>query len=190
MSKSLGNLYTLEDLAKRGYTPTEVRYVLISGHYHTPLNFTLHSLDSAKQGLQKLAKADKALNRGTALAPTGPGPFAEGWQMLLHDLNVPGALGVIFGVLNKTKAASLSDAEATEIRAGLHFMLQSLGLVLPTIAEESTAEVPEDIQALAQQRWDAKQAKDWSSADALRKQLEAAGWIIKDSKEGFSVVKA
>jgi len=190
MSKSLGNLFTLEDLAKRGYSAAEVRYVLISGHYSAPLNFTMHSLDSARQALQKLAKADKALS---TVSPTlqhssAPGLFQDAWETLLKDLNVPGALGAIFGTLNKLKPAALSVEEATAARNGLHFMLQALGLVLPPVAEDSTAEIPADIQALAQQRWDAKQAKDWATADTLRKQLEAAGWLIKDSKEGFSVV--
>ncbi len=215
MSKSIGNLYTLEDLAKRGYSAVEVRYVLISGHYSATLNFTMHSLDSARQALQKLAKADKALERGPPSpqhsadsdnSATGqkegaglrspaagsearaPGPFAEAWETLLHDLNVPGAMGAIFGVLNKLKLAALSPEEATAARNGLHFMLNALGLTLPAIADEAATDVPADIQALAQQRWDAKQAKDWAAADILRKQLEASGWLIKDSKEGFTVI--
>ncbi|HBJ85927.1 MAG TPA: cysteine--tRNA ligase, partial [Verrucomicrobiales bacterium] len=134
--------------------------------------------------------ADKALS---SVSPTlqhsnTPGLFQDAWDTLLKDLNVPGALGSIFGTLNKLKPAALSAEEATATRNGLHFMLQALGLVLPPVAEDSTAEVPADIQALAQQRWDAKQAKDWATADTLRKQLEAAGWLIKDSKEGFTVV--
>ncbi|WP_294388817.1 cysteine--tRNA ligase [Prosthecobacter sp.] len=190
MSKSLGNLYTLEDLAKRGYSAVEVRYVLIYGHYSAPLNFTLHSLDSARQALQKLAKADRALS---GISPalqhsTTPGPFAEAWKLLCHDLNVPGALGSIFGTLNKLKPATLSNEEATTMRGGLNFMLNTLGLQLPAIVAEAPTEVPADIQTLAQQRWDAKQAKDWATADTLRKQLESAGWLIKDSKEGFTVV--
>lgn len=188
MSKSLGNLYTLEDLAGRGYSAVEVRYVLISGHYSAPLNFTMHSLDSARQALQKLAKADKALDRGRPVEATAPGPFADAWETLLHDLNVPGAMGAVFGTLNKLKPAALSDGEAAGIRSGLHFMLKALGLTLPPLAEEVTADVPADIQQLAQQRWDAKQAKDWATADTLRKELEAAGWLIKDSKEGFTVL--
>lgn len=190
MSKSLGNLYTLEDLAKRGYSAAEVRYVLIYGHYRAPLNFTMHSLDSARQALQKLARADKALS---AISPTlqhssAPGPFQDAWETLLHDLNVPGALGAVFGTLNKIKPASLATEEASTLRNGLHFMLHALGIVLPPVIEDAAVEVPADIQAFARQRWDAKQAKDWATADALRKQLEAAGWLIKDSKEGFTVV--
>jgi cysteinyl-tRNA synthetase len=189
MSKSLGNLYTLADLQQRGYTAAEVRYVLISGHYRAPLNFNVHSLDSARQALQKLAKADKALSQLTShLSPSSPGPFQDAWETLLNDLNVPGALGGIFSVLNKLKPAAISADEASAARSGLHFMLSALGLVLPPVLEEATAEVPADIQALAQQRWDAKQSKDWATADVLRKELEAAGWLIKDSKEGFTVV--
>jgi len=190
MSKSIGNLYTLEDLAQRGYTAAEVRYVLISGHYSAPLNFTMHSLDSSRQALQKLAKADKALSTLSPSLPISKSPslFQDAWETLLKDLNVPGALGSIFGALNKLKPSSLSPEDAAATRGGLHFMLQALGIVLPPVAEESTADVPADIQALAQQRWDAKQSKDWTTADILRKQLEASGWIIKDSKEGFTVV--
>ena len=215
MSKSIGNLYTLADLAQRGYSAVEVRYVLISGHYRAPLNFTMHSLDSARQALQKLAKADKALERGppspqhsasasnpastsggdaTLRSPAAdsegraPGPFAEAWDTLLNDLNVPGAIGSIFGVLNKLKPAALSAEEATAARNGLHFMLQALGLTLPPVAEDAAVDVPAEIQAKAQQRWDANQAKDWAAADILRKELEAAGWLIKDSKEGFTVI--
>lgn len=188
MSKSLGNLFTLADLAARGHTAAEVRYVLISGHYRAPLNFTMHSLDSARQALQKLAKFDKALDRGTTPSASAPGPFAEAWDTLLRDLNVPGALGALFGVLNKVKPAALSADDAAAVRGGLHFMLKALGLILPTVMEDAAVEVPADIQALAQQRWDAKQAKDWPAADALRKQLEAAGWLIKDTREGFIVL--
>jgi cysteinyl-tRNA synthetase len=188
MSKSLGNLYTLADLAQRGYSAAEVRYVLIYGHYRAPLNFTLHSLDSARQALQKLAKADKALTRDTPPTPDAPGTFHEAWEMILNDLNVPGALGSVFGTLNKLKPAALSAEEATATRSGLHFLLRALGLTLPAIADEAAADVPAEVQALAQQRWDAKQSKDWATADILRKQLEADGWLIKDSKEGFAVI--
>jgi cysteinyl-tRNA synthetase len=193
MSKSLGNLYTLEDLKARGYTPTEVRYVLISGHYRTPLSFTLHSLDAARQALQKLAKFDRAVRDVAGLSAsipgTAPGPFAHAWETLNDDLNVPGALGDIFATINRTKAASLSQNEAVAVLEGLHFILFALGLQLPASSEEAQTDVPAEIAALAEKRWQAKQSKDWSAADILRKELDAAGWIIKDSKESYQVVK-
>lgn len=193
MSKSLGNLYTLEDLRKRGYSPAEVRYVLISGHYRTPLNFTMHSLDAARQALQKLAKFDKALREATGITgevnARAAGPFAPAWETLNDDLNVPGALGDIFGTLNKTKPATLSKDEALAALQGFHYLLNALGLQLPTVADEVVNEVPPEIADLAEKRWQAKQAKDWAAADVLRKELDAAGWIIKDGKDTYQVLK-
>ncbi|MES2594543.1 MAG: cysteine--tRNA ligase [Verrucomicrobiota bacterium] len=193
MSKSLGNLHTLEGLQKLGFQASEVRYVLISGHYSTPLNFTIHSLEGSRQALQKLAKFDKALQeRGCPATPAradlAPGPFAEAWDTLNHDLNVPGALGAIFGTINKTKPATLSAEEAQAAHRGLHFMLEAIGLKLPPLIDEASIEVPADIAELAEKRWQAKQSKDWAASDALRKELEALGWIIKDNKEGYTVI--
>ena len=187
MSKSLGNLYTLEDLQKRGYTPDEVRYVLISGYYSVPLNFTFHSLDAARQALQKLAKFARALGDQAKNTHLSPGPFTEAWDTLNNDLNVPGALGSMFGTINKTKPATLTPEEAGQAWSGLHFMLEALGLKLPPDVE--AAEVPADIAALAEKRWQAKQTKDWAAADEARKELDAAGWIIKDGKDGYQVLR-
>ena len=196
MSKSIGNLYTLADLAERGYSAGEVRYVLVSGHYRAPLNFTMHSLDSARQALQKLAKHEVSL-RGKAGATQLPthdelvahgtaGIFADAWNTLLDDLNVPGALG---GVFSKIREADQTATDATTAKAnwlGLWFMLDAIGITLPEPKEES--EVPADILELAAKRWEAKANKDWALADTLRKDLEAKGWLIKDSKTEYSVV--
>ncbi|MDZ4287052.1 MAG: cysteine--tRNA ligase, partial [Prosthecobacter sp.] len=190
MSKSLGNLYTLEDLQGRGYSPVEVRYVLINGHYRAPLNFNFHSLDAARDALQKLAKFDKALRAagGGESNPGYAGPFAESWQILNDDLNVPGALGAIFGFIKKTKPATLSQDDATQVLTGLHFLLAALGISLPAVHEDEVTDVPSEIAELAEKRWQAKQSKDWTTADALRKELDAAGWIIKDGKDSYQVV--
>ncbi|MEZ0389878.1 MAG: cysteine--tRNA ligase [Verrucomicrobium sp.] len=200
MSKSLGNLYTLEDLKHRGFTPAEVRYTLLSGNYRQPLNFTLHSLDASHQALLKLAKFEKQLSQQAgatagaapahaALSQSGKaGPFAAAWEALLDDLNVPGALGAVFGTINKLKPATLSPEEAANVWSGLHFILDALGLELPVVKAESDVEVPAEIQALGDQRWTAKQVRDWGTADELRKQIELAGWVVKDTKDGFTMV--
>jgi cysteinyl-tRNA synthetase len=197
MSKSLKNLYTLDDLKHRGYLPAEVRYVLLSGHYHQPLNFTLHSLDAAHAALQKLAKFEKALadSSGSAAAPShdqlvekgNAGAFSAAWESLLDNLNVPGALGSVFTVVNHTKLSALSGTEARTLWEGLHFILDALGIQLPPVKEDEIVEAPDDIKALAEERWTAKQARDFARADELRKQIDLAGWIIKDSKDGYQL---
>lgn len=192
MSKSLGNLYTLEDLAQRGFSPAEVRYCLISGHYRTPLNFTLHSLQSAAAALGKLAKFRQGLCAITAShAPqssNGPGPFAAAWSQLQADLNVPAALGAMFSVVNATRPAEINEAQAGALLDGLAFMTQALGLQLPEAQAQAPAQqAPAEILALAQQRWEAKAARDWPLADRLRQEVEVQGWVIKDHKTGFEV---
>lgn len=197
MSKSLGNLYTLADLGHRGYSPAVVRYTLLSGHYRQPLNFTLHSLDASHKALLNLAKFEKQVRAiaGVEGAPsldeltaTGKADiFAEAWADLLNDLNVPGAIGAIFATINKTKPATLSPEAARSAWVGLHFVLAALGLELPVIKDEGEVEAPDEVKALADQRWNAKQARDWTSADDLRKQIELLGWIVKDSKEGYTL---
>ena len=198
MSKSLGNLHTLSDLAAKGYSADEVRYVLIGAHYRQPLNFTFHSLDAARQALQKLAKAERSLHQAAGspalltypqLIASSPGPFAEAWSLLTDDLNVPGALGSLFGTLNKTKPAQISATEALTAWSGLHLLLHALGLRLPTASEElDRPDIPSEIIALADQRWQAKQARDWPAADALRQQLETQGWLIKDAKDSYQIL--
>jgi len=113
------------------------------------------------------------------------GALQSAWDALLNDLNVPEALGCIFSLFNKTKLADTSSEQAKAIWQSLHFILDALGIVLPEIKEE-IAEAPDDIKALAEQRWAVKQAKDWAKSDELRKELEAKGWLIKDSKDGIS----
>jgi cysteinyl-tRNA synthetase len=197
MSKSLGNLYTLEDLGKLGYSPAEVRYTLLSGHYGQPLNFTLHSLDASRHALAKLAKFEKALREkaGASGAPSreelvkrgNAGSLQSAWEALLHDLNVPEALGCVFSLLNKTKLADTSAEQARALWMDLHFVLDALGMVLPEISDE-VAEAPTEIKALADERWAVKQAKEWAKSDELRKKIEELGWLIKDSKEGYQLM--
>lgn len=180
MSKSLGNLYTLEDLDAKGHSAMEVRYVLLSGHYRKPLNFTLDSLHAAQEALAKLAKAAdgrKSPSYRELQKAGGYGIFAEAVAKLEDDMNTAGALGEVFGNLKK--------AESDEDWRGFFAVLAALGLTLP---EVRAAEVPEEIADLAAKRWEARQSKDWAASDRFRDELAAAGWEVKDGKDGYEVV--
>jgi cysteinyl-tRNA synthetase len=187
MSKSLGNLYTLDDLAEKGFTAMEVRYVLIGAHYRKQLNFTLDSLSAAREALSKLAKGARGLaaraGEGHLLSEAGFGPFEAAWESLNDDLNTPGCLGGIFTGLRES--SKLEGAEAAAALAGLNRILRALGVELP--AEEPEAEVPEEIRAIADERRDARAAKDWAKSDALRDRLAELGWAVKDSPEGYEL---
>ncbi len=173
MSKSKGNYYTLGDLVAKGYSPMAVRYALLMGHPRKQLNFTLDSLHAAESALASLRAF-----RATLPATGGdPGVFAAEFEALNNDLNTPAALGALFTVVN-TKGLVVHAAAFDRV-------MFALGLDLNAVAAKTAA--PAAITALADQRWAAKQAKDFAAADALRKELTAAGWSMLDRKDGYSL---
>jgi cysteinyl-tRNA synthetase len=195
MSKSLGNLYTLADLAAKGYSPEEVRYVLTAAHYRAQLNFTFDSLDGARQALAKIARAERALaaRAGQDAAPSyeslisqDPGPFAPAWTALNNDLNTAETLGHVFTALKALKPDALTPVEALAAWRGLHLILAAFGIVLP---QEKADEVPAEVRTVAEARWAARTAKDWAESDRLRGELDTLGWTMKDGREDYTLTR-
>ena len=198
MSKSLGNLHTLEDLAEKGYKAQEARYVLLSGSYRQPLNFTFDSMKAARKALSKLgdfaAKFDFHPSSRDGLE-TEFGPFYPVQEALLSDLNTPEALGRCFRLVRElSEGFDRGEYEGRgealeEVRRGFQATCDALGLVVAPAGDDNE-EVPAGIRELAQRRWDAKQEKDWESADRLRDELLAQGWEVKDGKDDFELARA
>ncbi len=174
MSKSLGNLYTLDELTARGFSPMAVRYALLSGHPRKQLNFTLDSLHAAESALQTLRAYAAALPAGGAAEHA----FEPVLAALRDDLNTPAAFGALFTVVNRR--AGEPDA------ASFQRAMFALGLDLQAAAAPKP-EAPEAVRALAERRWAAKQAKDFATADALRREIAAAGWSMLDRKSDYSL---
>ena len=174
MSKSKGNYYTLTDLVEKGYSPMAVRYALLMGHPRKQLNFMLDSLHAAESALANL----KAHRASLAPAAAAHDAFAPVFAALEDDLNTPGALGALFTIINRKEG----QADA----ASFDRVMFALGLDLHQ-ATAPKAAVPAEITALAEKRWAAKAAKDFAAADALRKEITAAGWSMLDRKDGYSL---
>ncbi len=174
MSKSKGNYYTLSDLVEKGYSPMAVRYALLMGHPRKQLNFMLDSLHAAESALANL----RTYRASLAPVATAHDAFAPVFAALEDDLNTPGALGALFTIINRKEGPA--DAAAFDR------VMFALGLDLNQAAPPK-AETPKEITALAEKRWAAKQAKDFAAADALRKELSAAGWSMLDRKDGYSL---
>lgn len=206
MSKSLGNFYTLDQLERAGFTPAELRYVLISAHYRQPLNFvardsegneTFPALQAARQALQRLAKFDAALAAviGGEPAPAydsligmdEPGSFDAAFDALLNDLNTSDAFGKTFSAIKSIRPDALTVEDAKRERRGLHRILAALGLVLPSGSDVEMAEAPAEVTAMAEARRSAKAEKNWAEADRLRNEIAALGWELKDTKEGYEL---
>lgn len=199
MSKSQGKFYTLADLKAKGHSAAELRYVYLSGYYRHPLNFTLDTMQAARQAMGRLAKFEKHLGHQAGMSePPGyeearrlrfSGPFQPAFAALCHDLNTAEALGKLFTAIKGIDVASLPADEAATIYREFHGILAALGLVLPPVEDEAVKakDIPPDIQALAAQRWEARQNKDWATSDALRERLADAGWLVRDGKEDYTL---
>lgn len=193
MSKSLGNLYTLADVRAKGFSPVALRYVLLSGHYRQPLNFTWDSLHSAESAIEKLsrfrdalaARLDEPAPEPTATATADWGSFAPAWTALADDLNTPAALGALFTALKTLHPADLPPARARAEWNAFSRLLFAFGFHLPQ--KEETPEAPVEVAALAEERWQAKQQRDFATADRLRGELKEAGWLVLDQKDGYSL---
>ena len=176
MSKSLGNLYTLDQLREMGHSPAALRYALLSGHPRKQLNFTLDSLHAAEKALAQLRTYRAALQPGGTTDP-----FAPALAALQDDLNTPQALGIVFTALHAGPVGVNS--------AAFDRLLFALGLDLTEPAAPKV-EIPAEVTALAEQRWATKAAKNWAEADRLRGAITALGWTMLDRKDGYALEPA
>ena len=187
MSKSKGNYYTLGDLLAKGYSAMAVRYALLSGHPRKQLNFTLDSLHAAESALGNLRKFRDGLatNAGNEAPDESRSGFATVIPSLNDDLNFPAALGELFGEIHLF-SKGVFPKHAARLLITFDLIMQAFGFDLRAPVQ-SQAVVPGEIAVLADRRWAAKQAKDWAGADALRKELTAAGWSMLDGKDGYKL---
>ncbi|MFI5334074.1 MAG: cysteine--tRNA ligase [Chlamydiales bacterium] len=195
MSKSLGNFYTLRDLLKKGYTGTEVRYMLIHTHYRTQLNFTFEGLEGARHSLERLGdfiarlQAAPDAKKDGKIAPVLKQAETDFSEALADDLNISVALAALFELVRKVNTLcdeeKIGKGEAEEVLSLLHRFDQVLGF-LPFEREE---EVPAEFMELLLQREEARKSKNWKEADAYRDKILAAGFMIEDTPGGARLKK-
>ncbi|HZZ56650.1 MAG TPA: cysteine--tRNA ligase [Opitutaceae bacterium] len=190
MSKRLGNMHTLDVLVAKGFSPAAVRYVLLSGHPRKQLNFTFESVHAAESALKTL-RAYRAELAARAPGPAlGAGTFLDDVLAALNDdLNTPTALGALFSALNAAPARHFTGEQAADALARFDRVIWALGLDLaaPAAGQEP---VPGAVAALAERRWQAKGARDFAAADALRREIAAAGWSMLDGKDNYRLEKS
>jgi cysteinyl-tRNA synthetase len=182
MSKSLGNFYTLRDVLAKGYRGREVRYALIRVHYRAPLNFTWEGMDEARQAL---ARIDEWLRR-LRDAETGPSPVEDikddkFAQALDDDLNISAALGHLFEQIRESNRELDAGLGPGRARAWLKWW-ERINRILALEAEEEKP--PLEIAQLAEDRVQARLARNWQKSDELRDAIQARGWAVRDTKEG------
>lgn len=180
MSKSLGNIYSLEDIKAKGYSPLDLRYFYFKAQYGNFQNFTWEALEQAKNERAGLIKKIQNLTQTSEQAST------EDWKLrfdeaLADNLNTPKLLSELHSALSK------SGNELLPLLHELEEKVLKIGLF--STETPASQEVPEAIVSLAEQRKQAKSEKNYALADELRTQITQAGWEIKDTKEGYELSK-
>jgi cysteinyl-tRNA synthetase len=176
MSKSLGNVYSIDDLREKGFEPRALRYLFLTAHYRTTLNFTWEALEGAQRAVWGLEDTLRLWPAGVDADPSLE--YVEQFLAAINnDLDTPNALAVLHGLVSdqslagEVKAATVRVFEAV-LGLGLS---QALGADLVP-----TAEVAELLGARAE----ARGLKDFGASDVLRGQIEAAGFRVLDTPQG------
>ena len=172
MSKSLGNIFTLQNLKDKNIDPLAYRYFVLGAHYSTILNFTWEALEGAQTALKRLrAKVNSFPNDG-AVVETQFNEFIN------DDLNTPKGLAVVWDILKDEKITP-ADKKATILNIDT-----VLGLELDKV---ETFEIPENVQNLIKERDLARNDKDFAKSDELRAKIEEFGFEVMDTPEGTKV---
>ncbi len=190
MSKSLGNFFTLRDLLAKGFTGREVRYLLLTSHYRETFNFTLEGLSGARAALARIDECVGKL-RELAGATTAAAEmrFVDQFSdALADDLNISAAWASVFEWVRETNKRIADNSLSAQDAAAALAAWEKVDSVLG-IGTKAEAEAPAEIQALANARSEAKKARDFKKADAIRDELKAKGWIIEDTPKGLKLKK-
>jgi cysteinyl-tRNA synthetase len=201
MSKSLGNYFTLRDLQAKGFTGREVRYLLLTAHYRETFNFTLDGLTGAKTAL---ARIDECISKLRELAGENAGQAEESDTLISNfssaledDLNISRAWAAMFDWVRETNLwynSQLQDdtfeARITRAKVAANKLAawEKVDSVLG-VGVKTETEIPAEILEFANARADAKKSRDFKKSDAIRDELKAKGWVIKDTPKGIKLKK-
>ncbi|MDE6059770.1 MAG: cysteine--tRNA ligase [Clostridia bacterium] len=195
MSKSLGNSLLLSDLLDK-YSPDALKFALLSSNYRGDLNITDTLFSEAEEHITRfytlIAKAEEAFPNEAGRAAEIDKKFDEAMS---DDFNTALALSDLFGYFKEVaRLAEAGDSRARQITNQIKQTYSLLGLFKKTAKEylekyAASEEIPAAVKAVAEERWNARLAKDWAKSDELREKLKSLGYAVKDSKEGYELTK-
>ncbi len=173
MAKSLGNIYTLKDLAEKGFEPMAFRYLVLSSHYREQLNFTFDSLQSAQNALNNLRNEIRNWDK----PKIGCAGFEQDFLAALNNnLNTPQALAIMWKLVK-------SDYPTSAKSATLLKMDRVLGLRLDEFIGEPL-EIPRGVWKLVNSREEFRKSGDFKKSDELRQKIKKMGFEVMDTPEG------
>ena len=195
MSKSANNFFTVREIAEVfGYEP--IRYFLLTAGYRMPLNYTVELLNSCKASLERLYTCRDNLDfliktakgESNLLAEKAAAAKVKFNTAMDDDLNTPDALAAVFELVKDINTLG-ADASVDALKAAAATFDELTG-VLGLLYNRKTDEIPAEVMDLVNQRAEAKKAKDWPTADALRAKITEMGYVVEDTPQGPKVTRA
>ena len=189
MSKSIKNIYTVRDITKKGYSGRTIRYLLASAHYRTQLNFTDAGLKQAESSLERLQDFIRRLKnfedgKNNPELTNKIQEFSRMFEAEMdNDLNIPGALSVIFDFLKDiNRLMDMKEISRVNVDDVYNTMIR-LDKVLGFI-NTSEEKISGKIKELIIHREEARRSKDWKKSDQIRDELLKKGIILEDTLDG------
>jgi len=194
MSKSAGNFFTVRDILKE-YEAEDVRMLMLSAHYRSPLNFSRDMMAQAKASLTRLYTARERMDSLLAQAKQRGllaqdeallaqveeirGRFVSGMN---NDFNTAEAMGALFELAYLANTR-FNEGSAPQVLTRALQALQEMADIFG-ILKRDRAQVPDQVAALAKQREQARKQRDWATSDSLRQQMADLGWQVEDTPQG------
>ena len=197
MSKSLGNFFTVREIADK-YPLQVIRFFMLSAHYRSPLNFSADLVEASKNGLERILTAVDKLK---SLAPADVDGFdvsveaeLDGYTKRFEaamddDLNTADAISVIFELVKYTNINISNDTPKKTVDLAIR-TIEKLCDILGIITEREEELLDSDIEALINERQEARKAKNFARADEIRNMLSDKGIILEDTREGVKWKRA
>lgn len=201
MSKSLGNFFTVREISEK-YDLQVLRFFMLSAHYRSPLNFSADLMEAAKNGLERIRTAadnlrflseNAKVEEFTAEEETKQQQvekFVQNFEKAMEDdFNTADAIAAIFELVKF--ANTTADGESSKAyMQGLLVQIVKLTDVLGLIVEEKSELLDADIEALIQERQEARKARNFARADEIRDELLEKGILLEDTREGVKWKRA
>jgi len=192
MSKSLGNFFTVREVAEKyGYEP--IRYHMLASHYRSPINYSVDSIEQAKASLQRLYTCRENLAFAIANASEQGesidlGKYREEFIAFMEDdFNTAGALGSVFDLVRDINTR-MAGASKKSLEAAAALFDEFTG-VLGLVYNRKQTQVGDDIESLIAERTQARKDKNWKRADEIRARLKEMGVIIEDTPQGTKIAQ-
>lgn len=195
MSKSLGNFFTVRDVAEKyGYEP--IRYLMISSQYRSPINYSVDIIEQCKSSLQRLYTCrdnlDFAIANGADALPENADEIKKIFdsrreQFIIamdDDLNTADAISAVFELVRDINTNVIGENASKALAEYAAKVFDELTGVLGLVYNRKTDSLEADIEALIEARQQARKEKNWAEADRIRDELKAQGIILEDTPQG------